>query len=151
MEIQLIKAKREAEKTKILLDEAYGEYGEQLDEQVPRKRPQTRGLKRALKLEEQKEAELANHLTLNEQFSKMMNENQEYWLERVNSHLEKLLVKVKRDNEIHKKMSKHYAYRERISRAKLKAKKDKIESLTKKEEKRRLDILAKASLHASNT
>ena len=66
MEIQLIKAKREGKKSKALLDEAYGEYGEQQEEQVPRRRPRTRGLKRALELEKQKEVELANQLTLNE-------------------------------------------------------------------------------------
>ena len=77
MEIQLIKAKREAEKAKALLDETYGQYGEYLDEQVPRRRPRTRGLKRALELEKKREAELANEFTLSEQFSKMVNENQE--------------------------------------------------------------------------
>lgn len=60
MEIQLIKAKREDEKTKIFLDESYREYGEHLDQQVLRKMPQTRGLKGALKKEEQKEVELEN-------------------------------------------------------------------------------------------
>ena len=54
--IQLIKEKREDEKVKALLDEAYGQYSEQ----VTRRRPRTRGLKRALELEKQKEAQLAN-------------------------------------------------------------------------------------------
>ena len=48
MEIQLKKAKREAEKAKALLDEADEQYGEPPDEQVPRRRPMTRGLKRTL-------------------------------------------------------------------------------------------------------
>ena len=113
-----------------------------------RKSPRTRGLKRALKLEEQKEVKLANQLTLNEQFAKMINENREHWLERVNNHLEKILDKAKRDNEIQKKMAKHYAYRERISRVKLKAAKEKIETLTKQREEDKLDILADASLMA---
>ena len=78
MEIQRIKEKREAEKEKALIDEAYGKYGEHLDEQVPRRRPRTRGLKRALELEKQKETEPVNELTLNEQFSKMINENREH-------------------------------------------------------------------------
>ena len=75
MEIQLIKEKKEAEMAKALLDEAYGEYIDQMEEQVPRRRPGTRGLKRALELEKQNEVELANELTLNEKFSKMINEN----------------------------------------------------------------------------
>lgn len=75
MEVQHIKEKREAEKAKALINEAYGEYSDHLEEQVPRKRSRARGLKRALELEKQKEVELANELTLNEQFSKMVSEN----------------------------------------------------------------------------
>lgn len=75
MDIQLIKAKREAKKAKALLNEAYGEYNDRLEQQVHRRRPRTRGLKRGLELEKQREAELANELTLNEQFAKMVNEN----------------------------------------------------------------------------
>ena len=113
---------------------------------MPRKRPRTRGLKRALELEKQKEAELANQLTLNEHFAKMINENREHWIERVNNDLENLLDKAKRNNEIEKNMEKQYAYRERISGAKLKAAKEKIETLTKQREEDKLDILADASL-----
>jgi len=58
MKIKYIKAKRKAEKAKFQLDEAYGDYGEPYDEQGQRKRPRTRGLKKALELERQKEAEL---------------------------------------------------------------------------------------------
>lgn len=72
-------------------------------------------------------------------------------MERVNGHIEKLLVKVKRDNQIHKIMSKYYAYRERIFREKPKDAKEKIDALKKQEEKTRLDILSEASLHASKT
>ena len=89
MEMQLLKEKREENKAKALLDEAYYSYGETNEEeyQVPRKRPRTRGLKRALLLERKKEAELANELTLNEKFAIMINENRENWFERVNEHL----------------------------------------------------------------
>lgn len=45
MAVQLIKAKREAEKAKVQLEEAYGEYGEPMEEDMPRRRPKTRGLK----------------------------------------------------------------------------------------------------------
>jgi len=45
MEIQLIKVKREAKKANDLIDESYGEYSDQMEEQVPRRRPRTRGLK----------------------------------------------------------------------------------------------------------
>lgn len=148
MEIQLIKAKREAEKAKDLLDEAYGEYTDKMEEQVPRRWPRTRGLKRALELEKQKEVELANELTLNEQFAKMVNENQEHQLERVKNHLENLLDKAKRDNNIQRKMAKYYCRRNKIARAKLNAANVRIEALTHQGEKNKLCILAEASLHA---
>jgi len=93
MEIKLIKGKREEMKAKALLDEASDRYGEFEEEQEPRKRPRTRGLKRALELEKQKEAELANELTWNEKFSILINENREHWIDKVNQHLEKLLDK----------------------------------------------------------
>jgi len=48
-------------------------------------------------------------------------------------------------------MAKYYTLTNKIARAKLKRAHAKIEALTKQEEKRRLDILFKASLHASNT
>ena len=81
----------------------------------------------------------------------MVNEIWEHWLERINGHLEKLLVKAKKDNDIQRRMANYYAMRNKIGRAKLKRAHAKIEALTKQEEKRRLDILAEASLHASNT
>lgn len=47
-------------------------------------------------------------------------------------------------------MAKHYAMRHKNARTKLKRVDAKIEALTKKEEKKRLDILAEAPLHAYN-
>lgn len=78
----------------------------------------------------------------------MINENRELWLERVKNHLEKLLDKAKRDNEIHNKMAKHHAHKERISRGKLKAAMEKIETLTKQREGDKLEIIVEASLMA---
>ena len=80
MEIKLIKEKREAMKAKELLDEAYDRYGEAEEEKEPRKRPRTKGLKRALELEKQKEVELANNLTWNDKFYILINENPEHCL-----------------------------------------------------------------------
>ena len=95
-----------------------------------------------------RESELANQLTLNEQFAKMVNENWEHWLERVKTHLESLLDKAKRDIDIQIRMAKYYAMRNKIARATPKRARAKIEALTRQAEKRRLDILAKASLHS---
>ena len=65
--------------------------------------------------------------------------------------MEALLDKAKRDIDIQRRMAKYYAMRNKIARAKLKRAHAKIEALTKQEEKKRLDILAEASLHASKT
>lgn len=115
---------------------------------MPRIRQRARGLNKALEQERKREEELANQLTLKDQLSEMVNENREYFLEKVNDHLENLLDNAKKDNDIPIKMAKHYAMRDKIARAKLKRAHGKIESLTRKEEKKRLDILAKASIHA---
>ena len=104
-----------------MLDEAYERYGEtnEAEEQVPRRSPRTRGLKIDLELERQKEVELANELTFNDQFAIMVNENREHWLDRGNQHLEKLLEKAKKDNDILRKRAKHYCKRNQIARSKL--------------------------------
>lgn len=57
------------------------------EENTPRRRLKTRGLKRALKLEREKEDQLASQLTLNEEFGIMMNEKRKYWLERAKNNL----------------------------------------------------------------
>ena len=123
-------------KEKALLDEAYEMYGEtnKAEEQVPRRRPRTRGLKRALELERQKKVELANQLTFNEQFAVIVNENQEQWLDRANQHLEKLMEKENNDNDILRKRGKHYFNKNQISSSKLQKAKSRLETLTKKNE-----------------
>ena len=105
-------------------------------------------MKRALEIERQKEVELANQLTLNEQFAVIINESWEKWLERAIQHLHKLLEKRNKDNDILIKRAKHYAKKNKIARSKLKQANEKIEALTMQEEKRRLDILSEASIHA---
>jgi len=67
-----------------------------------------------LELEREKEAQLANQLTLNEQFGIMMNENWEYGLDRVNTHLEDLLAIANIDMKIQRRMTKYYAMRNKI-------------------------------------
>ena len=148
--MKFIKAQREAEKTKLLLEETLEKYGllYETEEQVPRRRPRTRGLKRALELGRQKERELPDEVTLNEKFSVVISEDKEGWLQEKNDHLEKLLKRAKKYNHIQIRMAKHYAKRNKIARSKLKKANAKIEILTMQEEKRRLNILVEASLHA---
>ena len=130
-----------------MLDETLEKYGllDEKEEQVPINKPRTRGLKRAIALEMKKEVELADQLTLNEQLAMVINENREPRLDRSNQHLEQLLEKTNRDNDILRRKVKHYAQKEKIVMAKLKRANEKIEDLTM-EEKKNLDILAEAFL-----
>jgi len=76
----------------------------------------------------------------------MVNENREYWLERINAHLEDLLAKATRDVEVQRRMAKHYAVKDKIARAKLKRAQARIEALAHKEENEKLNLLVEASL-----
>ena len=106
-------------------------------------------MKRALELEREKEVELANELTLNEQFSIIVNENQEKWLDKANQHLEKLLEKENKDNDIFRRRAKNYFKKKQIVSSKLQKAKSRLETLTKKNEGEKLNILAEVSLQAS--
>ena len=77
----------------------------------------------------------------------MINKNREPWLDRANKHLEKLLSKSSKDNDLLRRNVKHHSLKEKIAMAKLKRANAKIEDLTM-EEKKKLDILAKAFLEA---
>ena len=136
-----------------MLYEAYERYGEtnEAEEKVPRKRPRTRGLRRALELERKKEVELANELTLNEQFSIIVNENQEKWLDRANRHLEKLLEKENKDNDIFRRRANNYFKKNQIASSKLQKGKSRLETLTNKNEGEKLNILADVSIQASES
>ena len=91
---------------------------------------------------------MAEQLTACELLALEISKDRESWLY---LHLESFLEKVKKDNDIQRKMAKHYAMRNKIARAKLKRAHAKIQALTKQKEKERLDILAEVSLHASST
>lgn len=148
--MKFIKAPREAEKSKLLLEETLETYGvtDETKGQVPRQRPRNRGMKRALELEKKREVELANKLTFNEQLAIMINEDRENCLDRANQHLEKLLDKARKYNDIYIRMEKHYSKRNNIARSKLKRENEKIETLTMQKDEGRLHILVEASLHA---
>ena len=133
-----------------MLEETLEKHGflEDEDEQAPRGRPRIRVLKGALDLERQRQREIVDEAMLDDQFLDMKKEDKEGWLQAINDHLENLLKKSKKDNNIQRRMAKHYAKRERNARAKLKATNAKIEALIHQEKKKKLDILEKASLQA---
>ena len=96
-----------------------------------------RGLKRALELERQRQREIVDEAMLDDQFLDMIKEDKEGWIQAINDHLEKFLKKSKKNSNIQRRMTKHYAKSERNARAKLKATNAKIESLTYQEKKKK--------------
>ena len=63
----------------------------------------------------------------------------------------KQLKKKKRDLDLQRKMTKHYASQNQIARAKLKGALVEIKSLKEAKDQANLGILAEASLHAFQT
>lgn len=152
-EVKTIKAQREAKKARALLEETleiFGEINEEED-QPPRQKPETIGLNISLARERQREVELAENLTPSELLALEISKDRESWLDRANLHLERLLKKANKDNHFLRSRVKLHAWKEKIVLEKLKRANAKIEILTKKREKKRLDILVEVSLHASST
>lgn len=106
---------------------------EEEEEQLLRKRPRKIGLNKALAKEKEQETTLAENLNPSEILAMEMEYDWEPWLERANINLEGQLEKTKRYLYLQKKMAKHYALRNKITRAKLKRALTKIQAL--KEEK----------------
>ena len=75
--------------------------------QGKKKRPRTKGLKKTLK-EEKKHILLDEELELEDIITLEVNEDMEYWIDKVNDHLEKLLDKANRDNQLLRNMAHHY-------------------------------------------
>ena len=83
------------------------------------RRPGTRGLKRALQKERESTPKLGwknfDELIIDE-----INQDIEYWLDRVNGNLEKLLKKSKKNNDLQRHMANNYCSRNKISQIRLK-------------------------------
>jgi len=90
-------------------------------------------------------------LTFDEIIAKEINEDKEYWLSRVNDHLQKLLKKANIDNNIHKLMASRYQTRNRIASIKIEKLKTTLKEVQdKKRESRkrgkRVKLVAKKPL-----
>lgn len=73
----------------------------------------------------------------------------EYWLDKVNDHLENLLEKSNRDNQLPRHMAHHYQTRNMICSIKVKQLKNKLkETLKDQNEKSNLEMLAEESMRA---
>ena len=73
--------------------------------------------------------------------------DRENWLERVNIHLEKLLEKAKKENNMLRHMKNHYWARNHVCKARIKSLKAKLKRALKRRKRHdRLQILAEAYL-----
>jgi len=90
---------------------------------------------------------LNEDLDLEERIALEVHHDKEYWLNRVNEHLEKLLEKENRDNQKLRHMAHHYQAQNMIANVKVKQLKNKLKE-TKKEQKDEgnLEMLVEASM-----
>lgn len=87
------------------------------------------GLRKALAKEKEKETTLTEKLAPSELLAMEIEYNREPSLKMANTHLEDQMEKTQRDLGIQKKMAKHYALRNQITRANLKISLAKIQAL----------------------
>ena len=86
---------------------------------------------------------------MTERISKEIDEDREYWLGRVNNHLEKLLHKANRDNKMMRHMAHHYYTINKVCNIKYKEMQNKLkETLIIKKKRGKLYLLVDASLIA---
>ena len=113
------------------------------DTQTINSRPKTRGLKRALEQEKHE----AEKLSFEERIAKEVEDDREVWLDRVNLHLENILHKANKDNEMLRNISNRYIIRNKICNIKIKNMKEKHKkTLIKHKEEDKLEIIFDASL-----
>ena len=73
--------------------------------------------------------------------------DREYWLERINIHLEKMLEKANKEKNMLRHMAYHYLTRNKVCKIRIRNLKAKLKKASKKrKEHDRLRILAEASL-----
>ena len=95
-----------------------------------RKIPRTRGLNKAL--QEEKEHILLNeNLDLEDRIALEVHHDKEFWLNRVNEHLEKLLEKENMHNQLLRHMAHHYQTQNMITNVKVKQLENKLKEAKK--------------------
>jgi len=106
--------------------------------------PRTRVLKKALQ-EEQEQIVLNEDLDLEDSIPLEVHQDKEYWLNRVNEHLDKLLDKENRDSRLLKHMAHHYQAQNMIVNVKVKQPENKLKEAKKyQKDEGNLDMLAEA-------
>ena len=129
-----------------------GTYEESEDEEgKSRRRPRTMGLKKALERQREQESALAEQIPLSEIIVMEIEYYREPWLERENTQLEAKLEKENRDLDLQRKMTKHYALRNQIARAKIKRSLAKVQALKEEKGQENINLLADSSMQESHT
>lgn len=81
--------------------------------------------------EKQEQIMLNEDLDLEDRISLEVHQDNEYWLNRVNEHLEKLLEKANRDNQLLRHMVHHYQAQNMITNVKVKQLENKLKEAKK--------------------
>lgn len=104
------------------------------------------GLKKALQKERNQNL-LVKHLISEDKITMKINEDGEYWIYKVNGHLDKLLDKANMDSQMLRHMAHHYQTRNKICNIKVKQMKNRLkETLKGKGEMENMDMLVEASM-----
>lgn len=116
MEKKKFKAKKQEMKGKAVVDH---EDTKKHEVHVERNRTRTMGLRKALQREREQKPPMGE-LTFEEMVAMEINEDKEFWIDKVNCHLENLLEKANRDNKLQNKMAIHYYTRNQVAKVKIK-------------------------------
>ena len=110
-----------------------------------RKRPTTRSLVKALQQRKEKSPP-KEPMSLQDPIVADFENNKEYWLGKINEHMEKILKKDNQDNQLRRHMATHYYTRNHIYRFRIKSLKRKLRKiLTKKRKDGNLNLLSHTS------
>ena len=109
-------------------------------------RPMKKSLKRALEKQKEPSPPLGQE-DFDDLIAVEIEKNKEFWLDNVNFHLDKLLKRAKKNNKMKWHMAMHYCTRNNIFQIRIKKLKKKLkQTLMRKKEKDKLDLLDEASL-----
>jgi len=115
---------------------------------LARKRPREIGLRKELQRERDKKPPV-EELTFGDRIAMEINEGRDFWLEKLNFHVDKILEKANRDNKLQNKMPIHYYTRNHVAKVEIKLLKEKLkETLISQEGKGKLYFLVGASIIA---
>lgn len=126
------------------------DISEDHEEPTTRKRPRTRSLVKTLQRRKEKSPP-QKPMSLHDQIAADFENNLKYWLGRIHEHMENLLKKANKDNQLRRHMASHYYTRNQIYMFRIKNLKRKLrKTLAKQRKDGKLDFLADSSLMVYN-